>query len=115
MIKTILVFICLLLTVFLPSVSEAQQPMKVPRLGFVTAATLSSIVARVEAFRLGLRELGYVEGENIVIEYRYADGQVDRLRDLAAELVRLKVDLIVTAGPSATRSAKPSNGYDSHL
>ena len=57
-------------------------------------------------FRLGLRELGYVEGKNIIIEYRYAEGKLDRLPELAAELVRLKVDVIVTAGPSATRAAK---------
>ena len=59
-----------------------------------------------EAFRQGLRELGYVEGKNIVIEYRYAEEKLDRLPALAAELVRLKVDVIVTAGPSATRAAK---------
>ena len=63
-------------------------------------------MARIEAFRQGLRELGYVEGKNIVIEWRYADGKLDRLPALAAELVRLKVDVIVTAGPTATRAAK---------
>ena len=62
--------------------------------------------ARIEAFRQGLRELGYVEGKNIVIEWRYAEGKLDRLPALAAELVRLKVDVIVTAGPTATRAAK---------
>jgi putative ABC transport system substrate-binding protein len=85
---------------------EAQQPMKIPRIGFLNAATPSAILARYEAFRQGLRELRYVEGKNIVIEYRYAEGKLDRLRELAAELVHLKVDVIVTAGPSATRSAK---------
>ena len=59
-----------------------------------------------EAFRQGLRELGYVDGKNIVIEYRYAEGKLDRLRALAAELVRLKVDIIVSAGPGPTRAAK---------
>ena len=61
---------------------------------------------RIEAFRQGLRELGYVEGKNIVIEYRYAEGKIDRLPALAAELVRLKVDVIVTGGPAVTRAAK---------
>jgi putative ABC transport system substrate-binding protein len=86
--------------------AEAQQSTKVPRIGFLNAASPAAILARYEAFRQGLRELGYVEGKNIVIEYRHADGKLDRLRELAAELVRLKVDVIVTAGPSATRSAK---------
>ena len=85
---------------------EAQQPTKVPRIGFLTAASPSAIAARIEAFRQGLRELGYVEGKNIVIEWRYAEGKLDRLPALAAELVRLKVDVIVTAGPGATRAAK---------
>ena len=66
----------------------------------------SAIPARIEAFRQGLRELGYVEGKNIVIEWRYAEGKLDRLPALAAELVRLKVDIIVTAGPTVTRAAK---------
>src|SRR5207344_1486664 len=66
----------------------------------------STISARVEAFRQGLRELGYVEGKNIFIEWRYAEGKPDRVPALAAELVRLKVDVIVTAGPPPTRSAK---------
>jgi putative ABC transport system substrate-binding protein len=86
--------------------AEAQQPAKVSRIGFLTANSPSDLAARVEAFRGGLRELGYVEGKNIVIEYRYAEGQFDRLPDLAAELTRLKVDVIVTAGPAATRPAK---------
>src|SRR5215475_9609391 len=84
----------------------AQQPKKVPRIGFFSSTSLSTISARVEAFRQGLRELGYVEGKNIVIEYRYAEGKLDRLSGLAAELVRLKVDVIVSAGPPPTRSAK---------
>ena len=86
--------------------AEAQQAEKVPRIGFLATVSPSTISDRVEAFRQGLRELGYVEGKNIVIEWRYAEGKLDRLTELAAELVRLKVDVIVTAGPSATRSAK---------
>ena len=86
--------------------AEAQQPKKVPRIGFLGATSPSAVSARIEAFRQGLRELGYVEGKNIVIEYRYAEGKLDRLPALAAELVRLKVDVIVTAAPTATRAAK---------
>ena len=88
------------------SSAEAQQPTKIPRIGFLTRRSLSAISARIEAFRQGLRELGYVEGKNIVIEWRYAEGKLDRLPALAAELVRLKVDVIVTSGPTATRAAK---------
>ena len=86
--------------------AEAQQPTKIPRIGFLAGNSLSSLAARVEAFRQGLRELGYVEGKNIVIEWRYAEGKADRLPSLAAELVRLKVDIIVTAGPAVTRPVK---------
>jgi putative ABC transport system substrate-binding protein len=86
--------------------AEAQQAKKVPRIGFFSSTSPSIISARVEAFRQGLRELGYVEGKNIAVEYRYAEGKLDRLSGLAAELVRLKVDVIVSAGPPPTRSAK---------
>jgi len=77
--------------------AEAQQSPKVPRIGILEPSTSASISARIEAFRQGLRELGYVEGKNITIEYRYADGKSERIPDLAAELVNLKVDLIVTS------------------
>jgi len=94
-------------SLFLFSVcAEAQQPKKVPRIGFLSAASSSAIAARVEAFRQGLRELGYVEGKNIFIEWRFAEGKSDRLPSLAAELVRLKVDVIVSEAPTSTRSAK---------
>jgi putative ABC transport system substrate-binding protein len=86
--------------------AEAQQSAKVPRIGYLTGATPDGQSARIEAFRLGLRELGYVEGKNIVIEYRYAELKPDRPRAIAAELVRLKVDVIVTGGGGATRNAK---------
>jgi ABC-type uncharacterized transport system substrate-binding protein len=86
--------------------AEAQQPAKVHRIGLLAAPPASSMSARVEAFRQGLRELGYVEGKNIVIEWRYAEGKLDRQPDLAAELVRLKVDVIITGGPLSTRDAK---------
>jgi putative tryptophan/tyrosine transport system substrate-binding protein len=87
-------------------IAEAQQPTKVPRIGFLATVSPSTISDRIEALRHGLRELGYVEGKNIVVEWRYAEGKLDRLPALAAELVRLKTDLIVTAGPQATRRAK---------
>src|SRR5205809_5411293 len=88
------------------TVAQAQQVKKVPRIGFLAAVSPSAIAARTEAFRRGLRELGYVEGKNIVIEWRYAEGKPDRLDEFAAEFVRLKVDVIVTAAPSSTRAAK---------
>jgi len=88
------------------AVAEAQQPAKVPRIGFLSALSPSDLSARIEAFRQGLHELGYVEGKNILIEYRYAEGKFDRLPGLAAELVRLKVDIIVSAGPISTRPSK---------
>jgi putative ABC transport system substrate-binding protein len=85
---------------------KAQQPKKVPRIGFLSAVSPSTISARLDAFRQGLGELGYVEGKNIVIEWRSAEGKSDRLPGLAAELVRLKIDVIVTGGPAPTRAAK---------
>ena len=107
MTRNVLVFICLLPAVLLPAgLTGAQQPKKVPRIGFQSAASPSAIAARIEAFRQGLRELGYVEGKNIIIEWRHHEGKQDRLPALAAELVRLKVDIIVTAGPIPTRAAK---------
>ena len=86
--------------------THAQQPAKVPRIAYLSADFASAIADRTEAFRQGLRELGYVEGKDIVIEYRYAEGKLEHLPTLAAELVRLKVDVIVTAGPASTRPAK---------
>jgi ABC-type uncharacterized transport system substrate-binding protein len=86
--------------------ASAQQPKKIPRIGFLAAVSHSANSVRFEAFRQGLRELGYVEGKNIFIEWRYAEGKLDRLPALAAELVRLKVDVIVSGGSTATRPAK---------
>jgi putative ABC transport system substrate-binding protein len=88
------------------AVAQAQQPTKVPRIGYLAVSSRSANPAGIEAFRQGLRELGYVEGKSIVIEYRYAEGKLDRLPALAAELVRLKVDIIITGGPPSTRAAK---------
>src|SRR5262245_13791137 len=101
--RTILVALALLACAV---IAESQQTRKVPRIGFVSAVSASSIAARLEGFRLGLREHGYVEGKTIVIDARYADGEPHRLAALAAELARLKVDVIVTTGPSSTRAAK---------
>jgi len=84
---------------------NAQQP-KLIRIGILVAGPASAVSTRVEAFRRGLRERGYVEGKNIAIEYRYGEGKPERMAELAAELVRLKVNVIVTAGSQATRPAK---------
>jgi putative ABC transport system substrate-binding protein len=89
--------------------AHAQQPTKVPRIGIVTAQPLSAIAVRHEAFREGLRELGYVEGKNIAIEYRSAEGNFDRLPALMGEIVRLKVDVILSHGPVTTRVAKQAS------
>ena len=86
--------------------ASAQQPAKAPRIGFQTDAPASAVTARIEAFREGLRELGYIEGKNVIIEWRSAEGKSERRGELAAELVRLKVDVIVSAGPSVTRAVK---------
>src|SRR5437899_8805699 len=83
--------------------THAQQPTKIPRVGYLTAVSLSANAARIEALRQGLRELGYVEGKNIIIEWRAADGKPDRLPALAAELLRLKVEVIVSGGPTVSR------------
>jgi putative tryptophan/tyrosine transport system substrate-binding protein len=99
------IVICLPLTVFLLTVSfaHAQQPKKIPRIGYQGAGSNDE---NEEAFREGLRELGYVEGQNIVIEWRFAEGKLDQVPRNAAELVRLKVDVIVTGGAGDTRAAK---------
>ena len=83
---------------------EAQQPKKIPLIGYLSSNVPASAIdsTRAEAIRLALRELGYFEGQNIATEYRYAEGKYDRLPELAAELVRLKVDIIVAAGPNRT-------------
>ena len=87
--------------------AEAQQPKKVPRIGYLSSSDPATESTRAEAIRLALRERGYIEGQNIAIEYRYAEGKHDRLPELAAELVRLKVDIIVVAGGASTiRAAK---------
>jgi putative tryptophan/tyrosine transport system substrate-binding protein len=104
--RTVIVvwLVALALAPFRPA--EAQQLTKIPRTGYLGANFPTTNPARIEAFRQGLRELGYVEGKNVVIEWRFAEGKLDRLSEFAAELVRLKVDVIVTGGPQPTRAAK---------
>jgi putative ABC transport system substrate-binding protein len=85
--------------------SGAQQPAKIPRVGYLAISSRSSSATRIEAFRQGLRELGYVEGKSIVIEWRSGEGIRERVPVLAAELVRLKVEVIVTGGPGSTHPA----------
>jgi putative tryptophan/tyrosine transport system substrate-binding protein len=101
---TILTLCAMLFALSFPA--NAQEPTKVLRIGFLSAPSPSAVSARAEAFRQGLRDLGHVEGKDIVIEYRYAEGKLDRFPALAAELVRLKVDVIVTGTSAGTRSAK---------
>jgi len=93
-----------------PLAAEAQAPAKVPRIGFLSARPPTDNPYFIESFRQGLHELGYVEGQNIAIEYRFAEGRAERLPALAAELVRLKVDVIVTGGPPAPEAAKQATG-----
>ena len=99
------IFVWLLTTFLLQTASaQAQQPTKIPRIGFLSSNTVPT--AWREGFRQGLRDLGYIEGKNIIVEYRSAEGKPDRLPPLAAELVRLKVDAIVTLGSDITRTVK---------
>ncbi len=86
--------------------AEAQQPAKIPRIGFLDNSTAAGSAVLVEAFRQELRKLGWIEGKNIAIEYRFAEQKLERLPELAAELVRLKVDLIVVGGPAPAITAK---------
>jgi putative ABC transport system substrate-binding protein len=89
-----------------PLPSFAQQPVKIARIGFLGAASATGFAKQLDGFRLGLRDFGYTEGKNIVIEYRWAEGNYARLAELAAELVRSNVDVIVTHGTPGTRAAK---------
>jgi len=104
--RVFVLFSLLITVLMITGLAQAQQPMKIPRIGYLVTGYRSDILARTDAFRQELRELGYEEGKNIVIEQRYAEGKIDRLSQLAAELVRLNVKVIVAAGPQATRRAK---------
>ena len=86
--------------------ADAQQQVNVPRIGFLIPGTEAAFSVRTDAIRQGLRDLGYVEGKNLVIEYRYNDGNVGRLPELAAELARLKVEVIFAVGTDAAQAAK---------
>jgi putative ABC transport system substrate-binding protein len=94
--KNLLSILLIIAVIAVGAMAEGQDPGKVPRIGFLASGLRSASAQRVELFQQGLRELGYVDGKNIVIEYRYADGKLEPLSALAAELVRLNVDLIVT-------------------
>jgi putative ABC transport system substrate-binding protein len=99
MIRTVFVFFCLLPTVFLPAfLAGAQQTGKIFRIGFLDNSSASGNAPLFEAFRQEMRKLGWIEGKNFTLEYRFADRKFDRLPDLAADLVRLKVDLIMVSG-----------------
>jgi putative tryptophan/tyrosine transport system substrate-binding protein len=103
---SLMLVLIVVVTVAQGVIAEAKQPKKTPRIGFLAPSRLA-LSEPIDRFRQGLRELGYVEDQNIVIEYRYAEGKFDRVADLAAELVRLKVDVIVAAGGSpAIQAAK---------
>src|SRR5882672_3643161 len=104
--KIITLALCALLLV-LPFPAQAQQPNKIPRIGYLLDGHPATESARAEGIRLALRERGYIDGQNIAIEFRYAEGKVDQFSELAAELVGLKVDVIVVAGGAPlTRAAK---------
>jgi len=103
--KIIVHVLCAIFLVLCPPV-EAQQPTKIPRIGFQFDSPLSALAARVEGFRQGLRELGYVEGKNIIIEWRSAEGKPERRNEIAGDWARLKVEIIVTGGPTTTSAAK---------
>jgi putative ABC transport system substrate-binding protein len=94
----------MLLVVCFPA--EAQQPTKVPRIGYLTAQTSPAELPRIDAFRQGLRALGYIEGQNIAIDFRFTDGKLERLPEVAAELVRLKVDVLIPVSTNAAQAAK---------
>jgi putative ABC transport system substrate-binding protein len=111
--KRIIVVLLVGLALTLFGLAEAQQPKKVPRIGYLSNDGPALESTRSEGIRLALRERGYIEGQNITTDYRYADGKPDRYPELAAELVRLKVDVIVLAG-GAGPSGRECDQDDSH-
>jgi ABC-type uncharacterized transport system substrate-binding protein len=105
----ILVYVLPALILATIHLAEAQQPKKTPRIGVLVPTSPSFYAARIKAFQQGLHEHGYVEGKNIMLEYRYAEGKVDRFPELATELVGLKVEVIVTANEATVRAAKKAS------
>lgn len=104
-------YFCLLITVFpITGLAEAQQPKKVPHIGYVDAGSPASTGHRAQAFVQGLKTLGYVEGQNVTVEYRWAEGKLERLPAFVEELVRLRVDVIVSSATPAIRIAKEQTG-----
>src|SRR5690349_1122862 len=91
---------------FLSLHAEAQQPKKIPRIGYLIASTPSAVAHQIQGFREGLRDLGYIEGKNILVEYRAANGKLDRLAGFADELVQAQVDVFVSGNPEAVRAAR---------
>jgi ABC-type uncharacterized transport system substrate-binding protein len=96
--KQLFSILLIVAVVVVGAIAQAQQPKKIHRIGYLSSSDPNRESTRAEGIRLALRELGHVEGQTIAIEYRYADGKVDRAPELAAELIRLKVDIIVVAG-----------------
>jgi putative ABC transport system substrate-binding protein len=105
MIRRLLLWLVTTNSLITVGIAEAQQSTKVPRVGILELASPAASVSQFKAFQQGLHELGYVEGKNIILEYRYADGKLDRLPELAAELVGSKVDVIVTRSTGSIRAA----------
>jgi putative tryptophan/tyrosine transport system substrate-binding protein len=100
----------LLFALSLPA--QAQGPKKIPLIGILDSGTPSASSGRIEAFRQGLRQLGYVEGQNVAIEYRYADGKSDRRPELAVQLARVKADVLVAAGGNSTHARSATSNQD---
>ena len=109
---TVLTLCAMLFALCFPA--QAQQAGKVPRIGFLDNSTASGSAVLVEAFRQEMSKLGWIEGKNITIEYRFAEQKLERLPELAADLVRLKVDLIVASGGPTGVSGEESNHYHPH-
>src|SRR5262245_28737110 len=109
MAREIIVVLLVSLAIVSVRLAEAQQPAKIPRIGVLVPTSPSFFAARIKAFQQGLHEHGYVEGKNIMLEYRYAEGKVERFPELATELVGLKVEVIVTANDATVQAVKKAS------